>query len=36
MTRDHRRAHVWLWLAVSLSVGLAFAVWLIARRGGAS
>jgi len=36
MTRYHRRVHVWVWLAVSLSVGSAFAIWLIALRGSAS
>ena len=35
MTRSHRRAHVWLWFAVGVPVGMVFAFWLVERlRGG--
>lgn len=34
MTRAHRAAHVWLWLAVGGLTGAAFAVWLLFRVRG--
>lgn len=33
MTRQHRQAHVWLWFAVAVTVGAAFALWVIQPRG---
>ena len=33
MTRHHRQAHVWLWFAVAVCGGFAFATWLIQLRG---
>lgn len=36
MTRDHRRVHVWVWIAVSLLVGLASVFWFVAQGRGAS
>jgi hypothetical protein len=32
MTRRHRRAHLWAWVAVVLTVA---AVWIANRAGGA-
>jgi hypothetical protein len=34
MTRLHRAAHVWLWLAVVAAVGCAFAVWFATQPRG--
>jgi len=33
MTRQHRIAHVWLWVAAAAFVGSAFALWLTQLRG---
>ncbi|AMV27406.1 hypothetical protein VT84_23605 [Gemmata sp. SH-PL17] len=34
MTRFHRRAHVWAWVAVTASVGSAFAIWFMLQVRG--
>jgi NO-binding membrane sensor protein with MHYT domain len=33
MTRHHRRAHVWLWLAAVAVGGAAWAAWVVQLRG---